>query len=142
VNDNVDGDDKVLSFPIEDRLKQVEKDRAKDKPIVLHNWLDYKIDPNITVNFDFDGIRSSSSFSSTFVGPYRFGTITVPPKDETVDFDALAKKEDNDRVARFMDNCHRLQKRAMYHYAKGNSVLFGNMETLLAQLNSIADIKE
>jgi hypothetical protein len=140
MNDNVDGDDKILSFPTEDRLKQVENDRKKHKPVVLNNWLDYKIDPNITVNFDFD--RTNNSFLPTFAGPYTFRTITIPPKDDTIDFDALAKKEDSDRVTRFMDNCHQLQKRAMYHYAKGNTVLFGHMETLLEQLNSIADFKE
>ena len=141
-NDNEN--DNIVSFPTEERLKQIESERqAKEtkeqtKPAFgQFGSFSYSFDPNITIsfsNFDKQNSDTSKLKKETFFNH----SLSVPP---AVNYTFSITTEE-DRILRFMDMCNHIQKRAAIHYSNGNETLFNHMEALLEQLVQISNLNK
>ena len=132
-----DDDGKIVSFPLEDRLKQVESDRNKAKPFFDSYFTgpsSYSSD--ITISFNFDDIDLSPVSLDSFVWPANCN------KSSDIDYNNLMLRQGQDRMAKFMDNCHQLQKLGLHHFSKNNETVFNHIEALLEQLIRIANIND
>ena len=132
-----DDDDKVVSFPLEDRLKQVESDRSKSKSFFDSYFTSMgHYDPDITVSFSFDNIDLSPITLDSVIGPANCN------KQSTINYSNLAARDDRDRMVKFMEHCHQLQVRGLHHFSNNNDTVFNHIEALLEQLIRISNIND
>ena len=132
-----DDDDKVVSFPLEDRLKQVESDRSKSKSFFdsyFTNMNNY--DSDITISFSFDDIDLSPVTLDSVVNPANCN------KRSNINYSNLISRDDRDRMIKFMENCHQLQVRGLHHFSNNNDTVFNHIEALLEQLIRISNIND
>ncbi len=139
---NNDNDDNIVSFPIEERRKQIEteqKAKEQTKPAFgQFGSFSYSFDPNVTVTFSNFDKKESETFT---LKKETFFNQTFP-SDLGVNYNVLANTVDNDRLFKFMDMCNHIQKRAAVHYSNGNETLFAHMEALLEQLVQISNLNK